>query len=423
VNQDIFKPGMAGSAHYRIPSLLRTSNGSLLALAEARMVDLRDPPNKVNVAFRRSTDDGKTWSPVEFLAVYAGEGLDGTSACNFVLLEDRETGVIWIIFNYMPGVDIWTSQLGTGFDTQGRKLLFDEAGKRYILLGDGTVTGINGEPTVYHVDKSGGLYEGKLKAGNISLNDGKLRELFTTYLRVMKSEDDGLTWSEPVDITSQVKKGWMRYFGSGPGIGIQLARGRYKSRLLAPMYFSNEKGKMSCCAIYSDDHGETWRCGVSPNDGRIINGVKINAKDLDLKEGELTECQLVERADGHAAFYMRNHSGKQRTAIAESSDGGETWGEIRYDETLLDPTCQSSIIRVPGEGNILVWANPADEKERIRGTLRISNDDGKTWPNSTLICGGDFMYSCLAYGPGGVIDVLYETDHYSRIVLKRFDLG
>jgi hypothetical protein len=412
---------MEGSKYYRIPSLLMTRRGVLLAVAEARISNLNDFPNKINVALRRSVDMGKTWSEIEFIAAYPGEDLEGTGAGNCAMVEDNDTGTIWLFFNYFPsGTGQGISVPGTGFDSEGRKLLFDP-GNFYTIGKDGRISNRHSNtPTPWHVEKNGDLFEGNKPAGNIGLVSGKLQELRTTYLRVMKSEDDGLTWSEPEDITAQVKAEWMGGFCLGPGIGIQLTQGKYKGRILLPIYYNHEySGINSACAIYSDDHCKTWRRGKSPNDGRIINGVKIDSRTIKVNEADLNEAQLLELSDGSVAFYLRNHTGKQRTGISYSKDGGETWGEIRYDETLLDPTCQSSILRVPGNNNIVLWSNPAHEKERINGTLRISTDDGKSWSRSVRICDGQFMYSCLACG-NGIVFVLYEGD--SDIMLKQFDI-
>jgi sialidase-1 len=216
----------------------------------------------------------------------------------------------------------------------------------------------------------------------------------------------------------------MARFCCGPGIGIQISSGKYKGRIIIPIYYDHDYVHLSSsCVMYSDDHGKTWRRGTSPNDGRIINGIKIDSRSILIKEAYLNECQPVELSDGRVALYMRNHSGKQRTAIAESSDGGHTWGEIHFDETLIDPTCQSSIFCIPDKKNVLLWSNPADEKERINGTLRISYDDGKTWAKSVKIDDQKFMYSCIAYHSDGIIFVLYENgDGYGDIFLKRFSL-
>ncbi|MBO1911256.1 exo-alpha-sialidase, partial [Microvirga sp. 3-52] len=124
-----------------------------------------------------------------------------------------------------------------------------------------------------------------------------------------------------------------------------------------------------------------------------------------------TESQVIELSTGELCYYLRNHFGLQRTAIAKSSDGGETWGEVTFDETLLDPICQSSVVLYPDQGDgkdRVLFSNPADEKVRIKGTVRLSEDGGKTWPYSKVIEEEHFGYSCLTVLENGDIGVLYE---------------
>jgi sialidase-1 len=209
-----------------------------------------------------------------------------------------------------------------------------------------------------------------------------------------------------------VKEEWMRFIGAGPGRGIQLKHGEKAGRLVFPIYFSNEAGHLSCALIYSDDHGETWKRGASPNDGRVWeDGTVLAARTIADRRQYLTESQVIELPTGELRCYMRNHYGTQRTAVTVSKDGGETWGEVVFDETLLDPICQSSVITYPdmGDGKVRVlFANPADEKIRKRGTVRLSEDGGVTWPYSSVIKEGYFGYSCLTVLPNGDIGLLYE---------------
>ena len=114
---------------------------------------------------------------------------------------------------------------------------------------------------------------------------------------------------------------------------------------------------------------------------------------------------------GELKYYLRNHYGIQRTAVTTSTDGGETWGEVTFDTELIDPICQSSVVTYPdlGDGKVRVlFSNPADEKTRVKGTVRLSEDGGKTWPYSKVVEEGFYGYSCLTVLKNGEIGVLYE---------------
>lgn len=415
----LFYPGLAGSATYRIPSMITTVKGTVIAGIDARISDIRDNPNKINTVIRRSADNGETWSDVQHLVSYAGEGLDGAAAIDTALLQDEETGTIWLLFSHTPGgIGLWASEAGVGFDEQGNRLLYDSRGGEYLLLPDGQVTDLEGRETPYTVDSEGNVASDGTGKGNIFLKKGvhpeeSLLEARTSFLQIIKSDDDGLTWSKPIELNPMVKEAWMKFIGAGPGRGIQLKRGPYRGRLVFPIYFSNLHSKMSCAAIYSDDHGATWRRGASPNDGREYGGQIVDAESLHADGGDLTESQLIELPDGELRVYMRNHAGLQRTAVASSKDGGQSWGEVAYDQELIDPVCQSSVIVYPDQGDgktRVLFANPSDPKRRVNGTIRLSENGGRTWKYAKQIYDGSFSYCCLTVLADGDIALLYECD-------------
>ena len=415
----LYYPGLGDSKAYRIPSMITTKKGTIIAGIDARIANSNDNPNKIDTTIRRSTDNGKTWGAIQKLVTYAGEGTDGAAAIDTALLQDEETETIWMIFCHTPGgIGLWQSEPGVGFDQQGRKLLYDKAGREYSLDKEGQVIDEAELSSSYTVDEKGFVFHDGKPAGNIYYKKGvdhaeSLLEARTSFLQIIKSDDDGKTWSEPIDLNLQVKEPWMKFIGSGPGRGIQTKEGSYKGRLVFPIYFSNEHSKMSCAVIYSDDHGETWKRGESPNDGREFNGELLSAETASIDHSDLTESQVIEMPGGELRVYMRNHSGEQRTAVAVSTDGGETWGDFRYDDALIDPTCQSSIIRYPdlADGKTrLLFSNPADPKQRKNGTVRLSEDGGKTWPYSKVITPDSYVYSCLTVLENGEIALLYEAD-------------
>ncbi|WP_318615672.1 sialidase family protein [Sporosarcina sp. YIM B06819] len=415
--QAIFYPNYGGSKAYRIPSMITTRKGTVIAGIDARIVDQTDNPNQIEIAIRRSEDNGQTWDPIQKLVAFAGEGLDGAAAIDSALLEDKVTGTIYMLYMHTPGgIGLWASEVGMGFSADGRRKLFDNEGRTYLLSADGTVHDLDGNVMDYTVDTEGYVFKGDEARGNIYYKKGidpneSLLEARTSFLQVIESQDDGLTWSKPKELNPMVKEEWMRFIGSGPGCGIQLQHGEQAGRLLFPIYFSNPSGHMSCALIYSDDSGATWQRGTSPNDGRVIDGERLSAETLSEHNHMLTESQVIELPTGELRYYMRNHFGLQRTAIATSTDGGETWGEVTFDNTLLDPICQSSVVLYPdqGDGKVRVlFANPADEQTRIHGTVRLSEDGGQTWPYSKVIEEDYYGYSCLTVLANGEIGVLFE---------------
>jgi sialidase-1 len=425
----LFYSDYEGSKAYRIPTLLTTLQGTLIAGIDARLASARDNPNKIDTTIRRSTDNGETWEGIQKLVTYAGEGLDGSAAIDTSLLQDEQTNTIWMLLSHTPGgIGLWSCEAGTGFDPQGKRLLYDVENNAYVLHANGKVYDSFENETGYTVDETGNVWKKGIQKGNIYLKKGidpnqSLLEARTSFLQIIKSEDDGQTWSKPIELNTQVKEPWMQFIGTGPGRGIQLKNGVHNGRLVFPIYFSNQYRKMSCAVIYSDDQGKTWKRGTSPNDGRIFNGKEISAETVSEENADLTESQVIELPNGVLKYYIRNHSGKQRTAVAESKDGGVSWGELSFDEKLVDPTCQSTIIKYPDLGDAktrLLFANPADPHARKNGTVRLSEDGGITWPYAMQVEPGSFIYSCLTVLANGDIGILYETEAEEEDITIRF---
>lgn len=421
VHKELFYPGLNGCANYRIPSIITTNKGTLIAAVDARVDRAGDNPNNIDKYIRRSEDNGDTWEPIQVLVDYPGRGDEGSAACDPAMLQDSDTGTIWMIFNHTPaGIGLWNSKPGVGFDRDGYKKLYDRDGNEFTLREKGIVYNDKMEKTGLSVADDGSVYRGNEIIGNIYLKDGPLLEARTSFLQAIKSDDDGLTWSSPIDLNYQVKEEWMGFIGAGPGVGIQLTKGKYAGRLVFPIYFNNgEGGRMSCCTIYSDDHGNTWHRGKSPNDGRVFKGKKIDAKTVSHVEAELTECQVIELDNGDLKIFMRNHSKNPYTAIATSKDGGETWGEISFHHDLLDPICQSTVIKHEFDDgkSYVIWANPAHPERRVNGTIRLSCDEGCTWPYSRVIREAGYGYSCLTVLADGNIGLLYEPDDEPGVIL------
>jgi sialidase-1 len=124
---------------------------------------------------------------------------------------------------------------------------------------------------------------------------------------------------------------------------------------------------------------------------------------------------------------MRSYRGKKRRGVATSDDGGQSWSEVTDDATLIEPVCQASLIRYSWpddriKKSLLLFSNPASESGRVKLTVRLSEDEGATWPVSRLLYERSSAYSSLAVLADGQIGVLYERDDYGRISLARFGL-
>jgi sialidase-1 len=237
--------------------------------------------------------------------------------------------------------------------------------------------------------------------------DGKSRGSRTVW--VSRSDDDGATWAKPEEITASVKSPDWTWFATGPGVGIQTKDGR----LVVPCDSVTLGGKKAhSFVIFSDDHGRSWKVGGTASDRH-------------------NECQVAELADGTLLLNMRNHSSPQRRrGTALSKDGGLTWSEVRFDEELVEPVCQASLLRhtlqPAHRKNRLLFSNPGDEKARTRMTVRMSGDEGQTWPVSKVLHEGPAAYSCLAVLPDLSIGCLYERGEksaYETITFARFSLG
>jgi sialidase-1 len=160
--------------------------------------------------------------------------------------------------------------------------------------------------------------------------------------------------------------------------------------------------------IYSDDGGQSWHAGG-------IVGLDVP---------DTNECMAVERSDNSLLLSMRAQ-GSRRRAVSVSKDGGVSWAAPALDDSLIDPVCQASILRVErGARAVLLFANPASTK-RENLTIRISHDDGRTWPRAESIWSGPSGYSDLAFSRGSVF-CLHEagdTRYAERIRCVRLDLA
>lgn len=229
----------------------------------------------------------------------------------------------------------------------------------------------------------------------INHNSSDTRRVF-----VMSSSDDGVTWSRPEEITSDVKRSDWTWYATGPGSGIQIKNGFHAGRLVIGCDHITAVGNgYYSHAVFSDDHGRTWKMGgQTPLEG-------------------VNECEVVEIAGGKLLLNMRNgHRSNKFRQTAISDDGGETWIEQTYDPVLIEPICQAGIRRyswpTSDEQNVILFSNPANADHRVNMTVRASFDDGKTWPASLTLYSGNSAYSDLAVLGNKTVACLYEKDSF-----------
>ena len=233
------------------------------------------------------------------------------------------------------------------------------------------------------------------------------------------SKDHGETWSDPVDITADVKREDWGWYATGPGVGIQLTIGDHSGRLVIPCDHRSTEYDCGSHTIYSDDHGETW----------VLSENTVHPGS--------NECQVVELADGRLVLNsrMQNSRATGQRGVSISSDGGATWSPLSQESGLKDPVVQASFLRLrlePGErGNVVLFSNPdvpqsVERGRRVNLTVRASFDEGATWPSARPLHPGPAAYSCLVALPDDGIGCLYEAgdeNAYETIRFARFDLG
>jgi sialidase-1 len=205
------------------------------------------------------------------------------------------------------------------------------------------------------------------------------------------SDDDGVSWHAPRNITGTVKGPDIQSDASGPGVGIELTLGRHRGRLLFP-FNEGRGGSWTTFSVYSDDAGATWRRGDPTPKGA---GMQPN------------EVQFAELSDGTIYLNARNQAPTRRRLTSLSRDAGATWTKAQFDEGLEDPICEGSVIKLSSHS--LAFSNPESEKSRVNGVLKVSSDDGRTWSKAATLKAGSFGYSCLVRLSGHRVGILYES--------------
>ena len=343
---------------YRIPGLATTNEGTLIAVYDIRRNSSVDLQEDIDVGMNRSTDGGKTWEPMKVImdmGTWGNRPEKENGVGDPCILVDRETNTIWV-------AALW----------------------------------LHGSP-----DK---------RAWFASAQGMKPEE--TGQLILVKSEDDGVTWSDPINITSQVKDPKWHLLLDGPGKGITLADGT----LVFPAQFKDENEVPHSTIIYSRDRGKSWTIGT---------GAKSHT----------TESQVVELADHSLMLNMRDDrgngpDGKTGTgarSVAITRDLGKTWTEHPTSRKALpEPVCMGSLIKHRHKGKpLLLFSNPYDQYKRHHMTIKVSIDQGMTWHEKyhTLIDEGQgYGYSCLTSIDDDTIGILYEGSQ-AHMVFQRIRIS
>ncbi|MEA3460970.1 MAG: sialidase family protein, partial [Bacteroidota bacterium] len=329
--------------NFRIPSLIVTQKGTVLAFAEGRE---GGDSGDIDILLKRSEDGGQTWSKQSVIWD------DGANTCgNPCPVVDQTTGRIFLWMTWNLGSD--------------------------------------------HED------------GIIRKKSKNTRKPYLCF-----SDDDGLTWSEPADMSLSCKNPSWGWYATGPGVGIQLQSEKYRNRLIIPANHSYDVEDKSedvrggygygSHVIYSDDGGLSWTLSETITPG-------------------CNESQVVELSNGDLMMNMRSYNKKGCRAIAISHDGGASWLDIKHDPQLVESVCQASLIEYgsyQGKRRYL-FSNPAVPSGRTHMTIQASFDGCLTWTKAKLVHEGPAAYSCMTVLPDESIGLFYEageSDPYEQMV-------
>jgi len=336
------KQGDDGVQAFRIPGLVTTNKGTVIAVYDIRRNSAVDLQEDIDVGMSRSTDGGKTWSGMQVIidmGTWGGKGEIENGVGDPSILVDRKTNTIWV-------AGIWAH---------------GHAGERNWFAS---------------------------KPGR--------KPQQTSQLVLVKSEDDGLSWSDPINITDQVKDTDWHLLLQGPGKGITLNDGT----LVFPAQFKDENQVPHATIIFSKDGGTSWNIG----------------KGLPY---ETTEAQVVQLADRRIMINARNNEARNNPGIgrvvATTANFGQTWESHPSSLVALEePTCMASLIREDfnNYGSLLLFSNPNTHAGRFNITIKASRDEGLSWPQRHWLLldqGNGRGYSCMTKIDEQTIGILYES--------------
>lgn len=325
------------------------------------------PSSEFNYIYNQGTDDfelyripaivkSKSNTLLAFAEARKARSNGDSGDIDLVVKRSSDNGKTW-----SKQITIWND----GQNTCGNPVpIVDDRGRIHLLM-----------TWNFQTDKWGAITNG---TGEDS------RRPYYTY-----SDDDGITWAQPVEITSSVKKEKWDWYATGPCHGIQIQKGIHKGRLVAPNYFTTrESGKVTSYShiIYSDDYGKTWK----PGEPTPVGGVG--------------ECSVAEIGEGTLMLNMRADEGFYRKSCT-SIDGGLTWSSPQISIDQIDCKCQGSILSI---GGAVFLSNAASATERINMTIKKSTDNGKNWKGQYTVYEGNSGYSDIVELSDSQIAIIYE---------------
>ncbi|MEC3878976.1 sialidase family protein [Parapedobacter sp. 10938] len=361
----------------RIPGLATTNNGTLLAIFDARRESGRDLQGHMDIGLHRSTDNGQTWQPLQItmdMGEWGGLPQKFNGVSDACILVDKNSDAIFIAGLWMHGV-------------------INEEGE--------WVEGLTENSDDWN-------HQWRNKASQPGFGERQ-----TAQFLVVKSTDDGKTWSEPVNLTRMCKKEAWWLWAPAPGNGITMTDGT----LVFPTQGRDENGRSFSNITYSKDGGRTWTTSNPAYSGT-------------------TECAVAQLNDNRLMLNMRSGRNRGRLgndngrAVAVTDDMGNSWTEHPSSfNALPEPVCMASLYMYPyGERNqnrsMLLFSNPNDKEFRQDMTVKISHDDGNTWPENLWILldeGRSRGYSCLTTVDGHHVGILYESSQ-ADMVFQRIDI-
>ena len=365
--------GDDGIHTFRIPGLVTTNDGTLIGVYDIRRDKGRDLPGNVDVGMSRSTDGGQTWQPMKVIMDMGDDpefNFDGIGDPS--ILVDRKTGSIWVAATWSHGNRSWVGS-GPGL-----------------------------EPTE------------------------------TGQLMLTRSDDDGLSWSAPINITKQVKKPEWSFLLEGPGKGITMSDGTivFPAQFQAPANATNKVANRLpfSTIIFSRDHGATWKIGTGAWD-------------------DTTESQVIELADGELMLNCR-YNRESKRVVMTSKDMGANWLEHPTSrQALVEPrSCMGSLINVGREltqrkltallsdekankaiaaNNFLLFSNPDSINGRNHITIKASLDGGLSWPAKRHLLLDEQTgagYSCMTMIDEQTVGIFYECSQ-AHMAFQRIKLN
>ncbi len=380
-NERALKMGIALRQHgddevhtYRIPGLTTTNNGTLLAVYDARRESSRDLQGNIDIGLSRSTDGGNTWEPMRIAldrGLWGGlpEKFNGIS--DPCILIDKKNNTIVVAGLWMHGV----------------------------LNADGQwVEGLTEASDDWN-------HQWRDKGSQPGFDPKR-----TSQFLVTKSTDDGQTWSEPINLTTVCKKEAWWLWAPAPGHGITLENGI----LVFPTQGRDEKGRSFSNITWSKDGGETWTTSNTASAGTTENMI------VQLTDGSI----MINARDGKNKGNTSNTNGR---VISVTNDMGKSWTEHPTSRSaLIEPACMASLHKHEYRENgqkksILLFSNPNSKINRDHMTIKVSFDDGKTWPEKYWMLldeGKGRGYSCLTSIDEQTIGILYEGSGADLIFQK-----